>query len=75
MCNLNQYNSFDKMDLCLFGKNNNVSVEDVATELGLMSDQIQRVYDDIDTKRSTTRYLHMPAFLIEDVEEIKIDAK
>ena len=62
---------YDKMDLCLYGKNNNISVEDVATELGLTPEQIQRVYDDIETKRSSTRYLHMPALLIEDVNEIK----
>jgi len=66
---------YDKMDLCLFGKNNNISVEEVAAELSLTPEQIQRVYDDIDTKRSTTRYLHMPALLIEDIKEIKTNSK
>jgi len=62
---------YDKMDLCLYGKNSNIGVEEVASELNLTPEQIQRVYDDIETKRSTTRYLHMPALLIEDVKEIK----
>jgi NAD+ synthase len=62
---------YEQMDLCLYGKNNNISVEKVAAELNLTPEQVQRVYDDIETKRSTTRYLHMPALLIEDVEEIK----
>jgi len=38
--------------------------------LELTPEQIQRVYDDIDTKRSTTRYLHLPPLLIEEVPEI-----
>jgi len=61
---------YDKMDLCLYGKNNDISVETVAEYLGLKPEQIQRVYDDIDTKRSTTRYLHLPPLLIEDIPEI-----
>ena len=61
---------YDKMDLCLYGKNNGISVETVAEYLDLEPEQIQRVYDDIDTKRLTTRYLHLPPLLIEDVDEI-----
>jgi len=61
---------YDKMDLCLYGKNNEISVEIVAEHLDLEPEQIQRVYDDIDTKRLTTRYLHLPPLLVEDVPEI-----
>ena len=61
---------YDKMDLCLYGKNNGVPIETVADMLELTPEQIQRVYDDIDTKRSTTRYLHLPPLLIEEVPEI-----
>jgi NAD+ synthase len=62
--------SYDKMDLCLYGKNNDISVETVAEYLDLKPEQIQRVYDDIDTKRLTTRYLHLPPLLMEDIPEI-----
>ena len=62
--------SYDKMDLCLYGKNNGVSVERVASAIDLTSEQVQRVYDDIDTKRSTTRYLHLPPILLDQVPEI-----
>ncbi|MBN1847932.1 MAG: NAD(+) synthase [Deltaproteobacteria bacterium] len=62
---------YDQMDLCLYAKNNDIPIEIVAKELGLFSEQVQRVYNDIDTKRSTTRYLHLPPMLIEDVPEIK----
>jgi len=61
---------YDKMDLCLYGRNNDISVETVAEYLDLEPEQIQRVYDDIDTKRLTTRYLHLPPLLVEDVPEI-----
>jgi NAD+ synthase len=63
--------SYDKMDLCLYGKNNHIATEEVGKILGLKADQVQRVYDDIDTKRLTTRYLHLPGILIEPVSEIQ----
>ena len=62
---------YDKMDLCLYGKNNGYSSADIADVLELTPEQVQRVYDDIDTKRSTTRYLHLTPQLIEEVPEIK----
>lgn len=61
---------YDKMDLCLYGKNNGYTPEQVAETVGLTTEQAKRVYDDIDTKRSTTRYLHLQAQLIEDIPEI-----
>ena len=62
---------YDKMDLCLYGKNNGYTPEQVAPTLELTPEQVQRVYDDIDTKRTTTRYLHLAPQLIEEVPEIK----
>ena len=61
----------DKMDLCLYGKNNGYQPEEVAGVVGLTSDQIQRVYDDIDTKRRTTRYLRLNPQLMENISEIQ----
>ncbi len=61
---------YDRMDLCLYGKNNAVSPQTVATALDLTPKQVQRVYNDIDTKRSTTRYLHLPPLLIEKLPQI-----
>ena len=62
---------YDRMDLCLYGKNHQVLPEVVAKAIGLEPDQVQRVYDDIDTKRATTRYLHLSPLLIDDVAEIE----
>ena len=61
---------YDKMDLCLYGKNHNYSPSEVAPIVNLTEQQVQAVYGDIDTKRSTTRYLHMQPQLVDDVPEI-----
>lgn len=61
---------YDKMDLCLFGKNNGYTAGQVAEAVELTAEQTQRVLDDIDTKRVTTSYLHQQAQLIERVPEI-----
>jgi len=61
---------YDKMDLCLYGKNHGISCTDVAAAADLTAEQVERVYNDIDSKRNTTRYLHSPPILVEDVNEI-----
>ena len=43
-----------------------------AAGLGLTAEQVERVYRDVDNKRSTTRYLHLPAQLIDTVPEIHL---
>jgi len=60
----------DKMDLCLYGKNHQLPSAVVADAVGLTADQVDRVYKDIDTKRSTTRYLHLHGLLMAEVPEI-----
>jgi NAD+ synthase len=63
---------YDKMDLCLFGKNNGYSAAEIADAVGLTEEQVQRVYRDIDMKRSGTKYLHMAPILVEKVRELNI---
>jgi len=62
---------YDKMDLCLYGKNNGYSPGEIAETLKLTPEQVQRIYADIDTKRTTTRYLHLSPQLINEVPEIE----
>ena len=59
--------SYDKMDLCLYGKNHNIDPADIATTIGLTAEQVESVYQDIDTKRKTTRYLHSAPVLVENI--------
>jgi NAD+ synthase len=61
---------YEQMDLCLWGKNHGLSADEVAAALGLRTEQIERVFKDIDQKRRTTRYLHMKPLLIEPVSEV-----
>jgi NAD+ synthase len=63
---------YDRMDLCLYGKNNGYSPEEVAESVSLNHEQVQLVYNDIDNKRKATRYQHLHPQLIEDVMEIKL---
>lgn len=63
---------YDKMDLCLYGRNHGVSPAEVAPAVGLRPEQVERVYKDIDQKRRTTKYLHAKPLLVEAVEEITV---
>jgi NAD+ synthase len=65
---------YDKMDLCLYGKNNGIPAAALAPALQLSAQQVERVYRDIETKRSTTRYLHLGPLLVEPVPEIETQA-
>jgi NAD+ synthase len=62
----------DQMDLCLYGKNNGVAPDEVATAVGLSAEKVQRVFAMIDSKLHSTRYLHLPPQLIEPVSEVDI---
>ena len=62
---------YERMDLCLYGKNNDVAVEDIATATGLTVEQVGRVFRDIDQKRKTTTYLQLHPDLVAEVEEIQ----
>jgi NAD+ synthase len=63
---------YDKLDLCLYAKNHDYPPDAVAPLVGLTPEQTERIYKDIDTKRATTRYLHLKPQLIEPVEELSL---
>lgn len=56
---------YQDMDLCLWAKNQGVSAAEVAPALGLATEQVERVYRDIDSKRAVAEYLHMPALRVD----------
>ena len=60
----------DKMDLCLFGKNNGYPVDEIAKAVGLTTYEVERVLADIDAKRLATRYLHAAPVLVDAVPEV-----
>lgn len=61
---------YNKMDLCLCGKNNGVPAAEVAAAAELTPEQVERVYQLIDAKRSATHYLHQPPVLVERISEV-----
>jgi NAD+ synthase len=59
---------YDQMDLCLYGKQHGVPVEEVAAALNLPSDVIAAAYRDVDAKRAVARYLHARPMLIDETD-------
>ena len=60
---------YGQMDLCLWGRDHGMPVDALAAEAGLTSAQVERVYRDIDAKRRTTRYLHVPPLTVDGLAE------
>ncbi len=60
---------YEKMDLCLYARDNDVPPDQVADLLELTTDQTMGLLNDIDTKRRTTRYLHLAPILMQDSED------
>jgi NAD+ synthase len=61
---------YDKMDLCLYGRNHGVPAADVARVAGLTAEQVDTAYRDIASKRKGTRYQHLKPLLVEPIDEI-----
>lgn len=56
---------YDRMDLCLYAHDHGVPAAEVAPAVSLTSEQVERVFKDIEAKRRATRYLHLPPLLVE----------
>ncbi len=64
---------YPEMDLLLWAHNHEVPAAEAAPVLGLGSEQVERVFRDIERKRATTRPLHLPPQLVKKVPEIYKD--
>ncbi len=60
--------SLEKMDLCLYGKNQGMPAAEIAPMVGLPERQVERVYALIDGKRNAARYLHSSPVLMEPID-------
>jgi NAD+ synthase len=60
---------YQVMDLCLYGKNHGIDAEVVGRQTGLTPQRVLGIYGDIDRKRATTRYLHLPPLLVTELPE------
>ena len=61
---------YQQMDLALWALNHGRPASELAAALGIGETQAQAVYDDIQNKRRTTRYLHQPPVLVSPVPEL-----
>jgi NAD+ synthase len=57
---------YEKMDLCLWGKINGYSPDEVAPAVGLTPEAVTAVYQDIDSKKKAARYLHAQSVMVEN---------
>ncbi len=60
---------YEVLDVCLYGKNHDIAPEEIAPVVALESEQVERVYRDIEAKRRAAAYQHMPVLLIESPEQ------
>ena len=56
---------YERMDLALYGLNNQLDRAVTARAAGLTLDQLDAVWADIERKRVATAYLHLPPLLVE----------
>ncbi len=61
---------YPRMDLCLLGLNTGVALDEIGAATGLTVQQVERVQRDIEQKRRTTEYLHLPPVLPVAVPEV-----
>ncbi len=62
---------YDIFDICLYGKNHDYPVSQIAKESGLSESQTTQVLEEIKNKRKVTHYLHQPPVLLGEVAEIQ----
>ena len=55
----------EKMDLCLYGKNNGMSAAEVAPLARMDAGQVERIYKMIESARKAARYLHATPAVLE----------
>ncbi|MGC4114775.1 MAG: NAD(+) synthase [Myxococcales bacterium] len=60
---------YDQMDLCLWGHDARIPPEEIAEALGLTPAQVERVYRDLEAKRRSTEYLHLPPLTVRGMFE------
>ncbi|MCP4452495.1 MAG: NAD(+) synthase [Planctomycetes bacterium] len=63
--------SYQKLDVCLYGLNHDLPIEDVAEAADMSVAQTQQVYQEIKSKRRATATLHFPPLTAREISEIQ----
>lgn len=61
---------FDKLDLCLYARNEGLPAEAAAAATGLAPEVVERVFEDIERKRRGAAYLHAPALVLAPLDRV-----
>ncbi len=62
--------SYEKLDVCLYGLNHDLPLEDVAEAADMSLKQVEQVYQEIQSKRRATAYMHAMPRTARDILEI-----
>jgi NAD+ synthase len=57
--------SLEQTDLCIYARDHGVPAEEAAAAVGLTSEQVERAFQVIDSKREAARYLHAAPVLVD----------
>lgn len=63
---------YKQMDLAVWALNHDVPAADLAATLKIPVERAEAIYQDIQTKRRTTTYLHQPPVLMDVVPEVQV---
>jgi NAD+ synthase len=55
---------YDRMDVLLWGESHDVPARDLAPRVGLVEDEVDAAYREIERRRAATAYLHAPARIV-----------
>ena len=61
---------YPKMDMLLYAYTHGVDTAEAAKVMDIDISQVEWIYRDIETKRRTTRYMHLPPLLVEEVGDV-----
>ena len=61
---------YQMLDLCLYAHNHGLPAQSVVDAAGISSEDVERIFRDIEGKRRATAYLHLPPLLMEPVPEV-----
>lgn len=63
--------SYEKLDVCLYGLNHNLPIEQVARAAHMSEAQVNQVYQEIRSKRRATATMHSPPLTAREIPEIQ----
>src|SRR5690606_16437318 len=66
---------YQQMDLALWAHNHNRPAAELAKAIGITADEAEWIYQDIESKRRGTRYMHLGPLLVEPVEDLNLSGK